>query len=154
VKKKSVHWMRMPASGHKRRFCNFHAIGRPRSTLLAAGEIVTTGTLTRAIPVKSGEIWSTALKCIRLSGIGSHVLNVCVAVVRVLGSVVGHFRPRQRTLPPRYFRFAPIRDITLSSSAARSAPPPIAMERRLRAGLSGVFRKRAAGFGFRGCCRN
>jgi hypothetical protein len=67
---------------------------------------------------------------------------------------MGHFRPRQLTLPPGYFRFAPIRDITLSSSAARSAPPPIAMERRLRAGLSGVFRKRAAGFGFRGCCRN
>jgi 2-keto-4-pentenoate hydratase len=36
---------------------------------LAAGEIVTTGTLTRAMPVKSGETWSTALKRIRLAGI-------------------------------------------------------------------------------------
>ena len=36
---------------------------------LAAGEIVTTGTLTRAMPVKTGEIWSTALDCIGLAGI-------------------------------------------------------------------------------------
>jgi 2-oxo-3-hexenedioate decarboxylase len=36
---------------------------------LAAGEIVTTGTLTRAMPVKSGETWSTALERIRLAGI-------------------------------------------------------------------------------------
>jgi 2-oxo-3-hexenedioate decarboxylase len=36
---------------------------------LAAGEIVTTGTLTLAMPVKSGETWSTALEGIRLSGI-------------------------------------------------------------------------------------
>jgi 2-oxo-3-hexenedioate decarboxylase len=36
---------------------------------LAAGEIVTTGTLTRAMPVKSGETWSTSLKRIRLAGI-------------------------------------------------------------------------------------
>ena len=36
---------------------------------LAAGEIVTTGTLTRAMPVKSGETWTTALERIRLAGI-------------------------------------------------------------------------------------
>jgi 2-keto-4-pentenoate hydratase len=36
---------------------------------LAASEIVTTGTLTRAVPVRSGETWSTALKGIGLSGI-------------------------------------------------------------------------------------
>jgi 2-oxo-3-hexenedioate decarboxylase len=32
---------------------------------LSAGEIVTTGTLTRAMPIKPGETWST-----RLDGIG------------------------------------------------------------------------------------
>jgi 2-oxo-3-hexenedioate decarboxylase len=36
---------------------------------LAAGEIVTTGTLTRAMPVKPGETWSTALHGIALDGI-------------------------------------------------------------------------------------
>ena len=36
---------------------------------LAAGEIVTTGTLTRAMPVKSAETWSTALEGNRLAGI-------------------------------------------------------------------------------------
>jgi 2-keto-4-pentenoate hydratase len=36
---------------------------------LAAGEIVTTGTLTRAMPVKPGEIWSTSLAGIALDGI-------------------------------------------------------------------------------------
>jgi len=36
---------------------------------LAAGEIVTTGTLTRAMPVTAGETWSTALQGIALDGI-------------------------------------------------------------------------------------
>jgi 2-oxo-3-hexenedioate decarboxylase len=36
---------------------------------LAAGDIVTTGTLTRALPVNSGETWSTALHGIALEGI-------------------------------------------------------------------------------------
>jgi 2-oxo-3-hexenedioate decarboxylase len=36
---------------------------------LAAGEIVPTGTLTRAMPVKSGETWNTALHGIALDGI-------------------------------------------------------------------------------------
>ena len=36
---------------------------------LAAGEIVPTGTLTRAMPVKSGETWSTTLHGITLDGI-------------------------------------------------------------------------------------
>lgn len=37
---------------------------------LAAGEIVTTGTLTRAMPVRPGETWSTSLDGIALDGIG------------------------------------------------------------------------------------
>ena len=36
---------------------------------LAAGEIVTTGTLTSAMPVKSGEVWTTSLSGIPLDGI-------------------------------------------------------------------------------------
>jgi 2-oxo-3-hexenedioate decarboxylase len=36
---------------------------------LSAGEIVTTGTLTRAIPITPGETWSTALQGIPLDGI-------------------------------------------------------------------------------------
>jgi 2-oxo-3-hexenedioate decarboxylase len=36
---------------------------------LAAGEIVTTGTLTRAMPVKPGETWTTTLDGIALDGI-------------------------------------------------------------------------------------
>ena len=36
---------------------------------LAAGEVVTTGTLTRAMPVRSGETWSTMLEGISLAGI-------------------------------------------------------------------------------------
>jgi len=36
---------------------------------LAAGEIVTTGTLTRALPVAAGETWSTEVKGIGLEGI-------------------------------------------------------------------------------------
>jgi 2-oxo-3-hexenedioate decarboxylase len=36
---------------------------------LAAGEIVTTGTLTRAMPVAPGETWSTVLRGIALDGI-------------------------------------------------------------------------------------
>jgi 2-oxo-3-hexenedioate decarboxylase len=37
--------------------------------LLAAGEIVTTGTLTRALPVSAGETWATDLTNIALDGI-------------------------------------------------------------------------------------
>jgi 2-oxo-3-hexenedioate decarboxylase len=36
---------------------------------LAAGEIVSTGTLTRALPVKPGEVWTTKLKGIALEGV-------------------------------------------------------------------------------------
>jgi 2-keto-4-pentenoate hydratase len=36
---------------------------------LAAGEIVSTGTLTRALPVKAGETWMTKLKGIALAGV-------------------------------------------------------------------------------------
>lgn len=35
---------------------------------LAAGEIVTTGTLTRALPVKPGETWTTTLRGVPLAG--------------------------------------------------------------------------------------
>jgi 2-keto-4-pentenoate hydratase len=37
---------------------------------LAAGDIVTTGTLTKALPVKPGETWTTQLRGIPLEGIG------------------------------------------------------------------------------------
>jgi 2-oxo-3-hexenedioate decarboxylase len=36
---------------------------------LAAGEIVTTGTLTRALPVSAGEIWTTELTGVGFDGI-------------------------------------------------------------------------------------
>ena len=39
---------------------------------LTAGEIVTTGTLTRALPVASGETWTTALAGVALDGIRVH----------------------------------------------------------------------------------
>jgi 2-oxo-3-hexenedioate decarboxylase len=40
----------------------------PHNPPLAAGEIVTTGTLTRALPVKPGETWSTTLNGVALAG--------------------------------------------------------------------------------------
>ena len=43
--------------------------GDPESPPLAPGEIVTTGTLTRALPIAPGETWSTALSGLPLSGI-------------------------------------------------------------------------------------
>ena len=43
--------------------------GDPVNHALAAGEIVTTGTLTRAMPVRPGETWSTMLSGIALDGI-------------------------------------------------------------------------------------
>ena len=36
---------------------------------LAAGEIVTTGTLTKALPVAPGETWTTQLSGVALDGI-------------------------------------------------------------------------------------
>ncbi len=42
----------------------------PVNPPLAAGEIVTTGTLTRALPIKAGETWTTKLRGIPLDGIG------------------------------------------------------------------------------------
>jgi 2-keto-4-pentenoate hydratase len=38
----------------------------PDNQPLAAGEIISTGTLTRALPVKPGETWTTKLKGIEL----------------------------------------------------------------------------------------
>jgi 2-oxo-3-hexenedioate decarboxylase len=40
----------------------------PHNPPLAAGEIVTTGTLTRAFPVAAGELWTTEPKGIPLEG--------------------------------------------------------------------------------------
>ena len=42
----------------------------PDNPPLAAGEIISTGTLTRALPVKAGESWTTRLKGIALQGTG------------------------------------------------------------------------------------
>ena len=41
----------------------------PVNPPLAAGEIVTTGTLTRVPPVAPGEMWSTTLTDVALEGI-------------------------------------------------------------------------------------
>ena len=41
----------------------------PHNPPLAAGEIVSTGTLTRALPCSAGETWTTALKGIALEGV-------------------------------------------------------------------------------------
>lgn len=41
----------------------------PDNPPLAAGEIISTGTLTRALPVKAGETWTTKLKGIALKGV-------------------------------------------------------------------------------------
>ena len=41
----------------------------PDNPPLAAGEIISTGTLTRALPVKAGETWTTKLKGIALEGV-------------------------------------------------------------------------------------
>lgn len=43
--------------------------GDPHNPPLAAGEIVTTGTLTRALPVTAGETWTTELRGIALPGL-------------------------------------------------------------------------------------
>jgi 2-oxo-3-hexenedioate decarboxylase len=42
---------------------------QPGFAPVQAGEIVTTGTLTDALPVKAGEAWSTALSGIELPGL-------------------------------------------------------------------------------------
>ena len=42
----------------------------PFNPPLAAGEIISTGTLTRALPVKAGESWTTRLKGIALKDAG------------------------------------------------------------------------------------
>ena len=46
----------------------------PSSPKLSAGEIVSTGTLTRAMPIAPGERWSTKLSGIQLSGIAVTLL--------------------------------------------------------------------------------
>jgi 2-keto-4-pentenoate hydratase len=45
---------------------------QPEFEQLHAGEIVTTGTLTDAYPVKAGETWSTALDGLPLRGLEIH----------------------------------------------------------------------------------
>jgi 2-oxo-3-hexenedioate decarboxylase len=42
---------------------------QPQAKPLQAGELVTTGTLTRALPIRAGETWSTVLDGIALPGI-------------------------------------------------------------------------------------
>ena len=42
---------------------------QPQGKVLQASELVTTGTLTRALPIRAGEAWSTALDGIALPGI-------------------------------------------------------------------------------------
>ena len=42
---------------------------QPQAKALQAGELVTTGTLTRALPIRAGETWSTVLDGIALPGI-------------------------------------------------------------------------------------
>ena len=37
---------------------------------LASGEIITTGTLTRALPVSAGQTWTTELTGVALDGVG------------------------------------------------------------------------------------
>lgn len=49
----------------------------PVNPPLAAGEIVTTGTLTRAMPVTAGEAWSTALHGVALDGIKLRFDQAC-----------------------------------------------------------------------------
>src|SRR5215208_5556554 len=46
----------------------------PSGPKLSAGEIVSTGTLTRAMPIAPGERWSTKLSGIQLSGIAVTLL--------------------------------------------------------------------------------
>jgi 2-oxo-3-hexenedioate decarboxylase len=41
----------------------------PVNPPLAAGEIVTTGTLTRALPIVPGQTWTTALRGVSLAGL-------------------------------------------------------------------------------------
>jgi 2-oxo-3-hexenedioate decarboxylase len=41
----------------------------PDAAPLAAGEIVTTGTLTRALPIAPGQTWSTVLRGVGLAGL-------------------------------------------------------------------------------------
>jgi 2-oxo-3-hexenedioate decarboxylase len=42
---------------------------QPQAKPLQAGELVTTGTLTGALPIRAGETWSTVLDGIALPGI-------------------------------------------------------------------------------------
>jgi 2-keto-4-pentenoate hydratase len=50
-----------------------HLVGvlaeQPRSQALKAGELVTTGTLTQALPIHAGELWSTRIEGIELPGL-------------------------------------------------------------------------------------
>jgi 2-oxo-3-hexenedioate decarboxylase len=41
----------------------------PEAPPLAPGEVITTGTLTRALPISAGERWSTRLDGVELNGI-------------------------------------------------------------------------------------
>jgi 2-keto-4-pentenoate hydratase len=51
------------------RFLVQELAGRPASEPLRAGEIVTTGTLTQAMPAGPGETWTTVLNGIEIGGL-------------------------------------------------------------------------------------
>jgi 2-oxo-3-hexenedioate decarboxylase len=44
-----------------------------REVNLRPGDLITTGTLTKAFPIRAGEVWSTELNSIDLSGIKIHL---------------------------------------------------------------------------------
>ncbi|HEY7229093.1 MAG TPA: hydratase [Pseudolabrys sp.] len=93
IGKDSDEWLRMLTSFEIALFCDgklmdkghaLNVLEGPLSTIryvmdllardsdnppLAAGEIISTGTLTRALPVKAGETWTTRLKWIALDGV-------------------------------------------------------------------------------------
>ena len=46
--------------------------GQPQFEPLAAGEIVTTGTLTAAMPIKPGETWSSEYAGLPIAGLELH----------------------------------------------------------------------------------
>jgi 2-oxo-3-hexenedioate decarboxylase len=59
------------SAGHFQRYAQLVELlsADPEHPPLAAGEIVASGTLTRALPVKAGQTWTTKLEGIALEGI-------------------------------------------------------------------------------------
>ena len=63
-------------TGHCSRFSHLVDLlaADPVNPPLAVGEIVTTGTLTRAFPVAAGETWTTKLNGVPLEGARIHFI--------------------------------------------------------------------------------